>query len=109
MPSSSANSTLRGTAATTADAPAVARRVVVSGRVQGVFFRDTCRREARSAGVSGWVRNRPDGRVEAVFEGPPTAVEALVAWCREGPPQAVVEGVEIFEADLSGAEGFRLR
>ncbi len=81
----------------------------MSGRVQGVFFRDTCRRKARSAGVSGWVRNRPDGRVEAVFEGPPGAVEALVAWCREGPPQAVVEGVEIFEADLSGAEGFRLR
>ena len=81
----------------------------MSGRVQGVFFRDTCRRKARSAGVSGWVRNRPDGRVEAVFEGPPGAVEALVAWCREGPPQAVVEGVEIFDADLSGAEGFRLR
>ncbi len=81
----------------------------MSGRVQGVFFRDTCRRKARSAGVSGWVRNRPDGRVEAVFEGPPGAVEALVAWCRDGPPQAVVEGVEIFEADLSGAEGFRLR
>ena len=81
----------------------------MSGRVQGVFFRDTCRRKARAAGVSGWVRNQPDGRVEALFEGPPGAVEALVAWCREGPPQAVVEGVEIFEADLSGAEGFRLR
>ena len=81
----------------------------MSGRVQGVFFRDTCRRRAHSAGVSGWVRNRADGRVEALFEGAPAAVEALVAWCREGPPQAVVEGVEISEVELSGAEGFRVR
>ena len=81
----------------------------MSGRVQGVFFRDTCRRRAQSAGVAGWVQNRADGRVEALFEGPPAAVEALVEWCREGPPQAVVERVEIFDEDLSGARGFRLR
>ena len=82
---------------------------MVSGRVQGVFFRDTCRRRARDAGVSGWIRNRPDGRVEAVFEGPPAAVDDMVAWCREGSPQAAVDDVEIFEEKLSGDEGFRLR
>ncbi|MDP8936814.1 MAG: acylphosphatase [Actinomycetota bacterium] len=83
--------------------------MVVSGRVQGVFFRDTCRRRAEEAGVAGWVRNLSDGRVEARFEGRPAAVERLVAWCREGPPRAVVDGVEIFEEHLSGDEGFRLR
>jgi len=74
-----------------------------------VFFRDTCRRRAQDAGVSGWIRNRPDGRVEAVFEGPPAAVDDMVAWCREGPPHAAVGDVEIFEEKLSGDEGFRLR
>jgi acylphosphatase len=83
--------------------------VLVSGRVQGVFFRDTCRRRAEATGVSGWVRNRPDGRVEALFEGAPAAVDALVAWCGQGPPHAAVETVEIFDEQLSGAEGFRLR
>jgi acylphosphatase len=83
--------------------------VLVSGRVQGVFFRDTCRRRAQDAGVSGWVRNTHDGRVEALFEGPPVAVEALVAWCRQGPPRAAVDAVEIFDEELSGAKGFRLR
>jgi acylphosphatase len=83
--------------------------VLVSGRVQGVFFRDTCRRRAQAAGVSGWVRNRDDGRVEALFEGPPDAVDQLARWCREGPPQAHVDGVEIFDEELSGVDGFRLR
>ena len=83
--------------------------MLVSGVVQGVFFRDSCRRQARAAGVSGWVANRPDGRVEALFEGPPAAVERLVAWCREGPAHAQVEAVEVFDEDLSGVEGFRLR
>ena len=87
----------------------MARRVVVAGRVQGVFFRDTCRRRALAAGVTGWVRNRADGRVEAQFEGPPAAVAALVEWCREGPPQASVDSVDVSEEVLSGAEGFRLR
>lgn len=81
----------------------------MSGRVQGVFFRDTCRRTAQATGVSGWVRNRSDGRVEAVFEGPPPQVERMVAWCHEGPSHALVERVEIFDAELSGAEGFGLR
>lgn len=83
--------------------------MVVAGVVQGVFFRDTCRRRALAAGVTGWVRNRADGRVEAQFEGPPAAVAALVEWCREGPPQASVDSVDVSEEVLSGAEGFRLR
>ena len=83
--------------------------MLVSGVVQGVFFRDSCRHQARAAGVSGWVANRPDGRVEALFEGPPSAVERLVAWCREGPSHARVDSVEVFDEVLSGVEGFRLR
>jgi acylphosphatase len=81
-------------------------RVIVRGRVQGVFFRATCADRARAAGVAGSVRNLPDGRVEAVFEGPPAAVEALMAWCRVGPPHATVDAVEITEETPSGAEGF---
>ena len=60
----------------------IRRRVVVRGRVQGVFFRDTCRREARFRGVTGWVRNAADGSVEAAFEGNPAAVEAMIDWSR---------------------------
>ena len=82
------------------------RRVVVSGRVQGVFFRDSCWREATSAGVRGWVSNRSDGRVEAVFEGPAPAVERMVAWCRRGPPRARVTGVEVVEEAPTGEPGF---
>ena len=84
----------------------IRRRVVVSGRVQGVFFRDSCRREAVTAGVAGWVRNRRDGRVEAVFEGPPGAVERLVSWCRVGPPRADVDAVEVHDEDPVGETGF---
>ena len=83
--------------------------MIVSGVVQGVFFRDTCRRRAVAEGVAGWVRNRPDGRVEALFEGPPAAVGRMVEWCREGPPQASVEHVDVSDQVLSGSEGFRLR
>jgi acylphosphatase len=68
-------------------------RVLISGRVQGVFFRDTCRRMAREHGVTGWVRNLPDGQVEAVFEGRPQDVDRLVAWARRGPSHAVVADV----------------
>lgn len=87
----------------------IGRRVVVAGDVQGVFFRDTCRRMARDAGVDGWVRNRPDGRVEACFEGPPAAVERLVEWCRHGPPRAEVTDVEVSDEPPSGLDGFRVR
>jgi acylphosphatase len=80
-------------------------RVVVHGRVQGVWFRDSCQREARNCGVSGWVRNREDGTVEAVFEGSPTAVGRLVAWCRTGPPTARVDATEVSEEPPVGESG----
>jgi acylphosphatase len=86
----------------------VACRVVVSGRVQGVWFRETCRGEAEARAVHGWVVNRGDGRVEALFEGPPAAVEAMVAWCREGPPRAVVTGVDVEPEQPTGARAFRV-
>jgi acylphosphatase len=85
----------------------VRRRVIVRGHVQGVFFRDTVRRQARETGVAGWVRNRPDGAVEAVFEGEPTAVEQMVSVCRQGPPQAIVESVECIEEPVEGLTHFR--
>jgi acylphosphatase len=84
----------------------IARRVLVDGHVQGVFFRDTCRREADARGVAGWVRNRSDGRVEAVFEGPEAAVEAMVAWCRRGPALAAVDALEVHEERPGGLVGF---
>jgi acylphosphatase len=84
----------------------IRKRVVVYGRVQGVFFRDTVRRLAAREGVSGWVRNRPDGAVEAVFEGGPDSVERLVRFCREGPRGAQVERVEAFDEEPDGIRGF---
>lgn len=87
----------------------VARRVVVHGSVQGVFFRDTTRRKAQSRGVSGWVRNRSDGAVEALFEGEPQAVDALVAFAREGPRGAQVDRVDVEEAQPEGLGGFEIR
>jgi acylphosphatase len=71
----------------------IRRRVQIDGRVQGVFFRDSCAREARARGIAGFVRNRGDGGVEAVFEGESEAVERMVAWCHHGPPRAVVTAV----------------
>jgi acylphosphatase len=84
-------------------------RVLVSGRVQGVFFRDTCRRLAREHGVAGWVRNLPDGRVEAVFEGPAGDVGAMVEWSRHGPRYAAVDHVDIQAEPPEGLEEFRVR
>jgi acylphosphatase len=86
----------------------IRRRVIVHGRVQGVFFRDTTRRMAQSRGVSGWVRNNPDGTVEAALEGEPEAVEAMVQFAREGPRGAVVETVEVVDEDAEGAAGFHI-
>lgn len=83
-------------------------RVIVSGRVQGVSYRDACRREAVGQQVSGWVRNRPDGTVEAVFEGDREALDAMVAWARLGPPAASVDRVELFEEAPAGLTGFRV-
>ena len=85
---------------------AVRVRVLVSGRVQGVFFRARCAEEARARGVAGWVRNRADGRVEAVFEGEQPDVSAMVEWCRHGPPAARVEGVETRNEEPLGARSF---
>jgi acylphosphatase len=82
---------------------------VVHGRVQGVFFRDTVRRRASERGVAGWVANRPDGAVEAVFEGERDAVEAMVRFAHEGPRGAAVERVEVFEEDSEGLDGFAVR
>jgi acylphosphatase len=87
----------------------VRRRVVVSGRVQGVGFRAATRSKAEACGVVGWVRNRPDGGVEAAFEGDPEAVESLVGFCRAGPRLARVERVEVCEEPIEGLLGFELR
>jgi acylphosphatase len=84
----------------------IRRRVVVHGRVQGVFFRDSTRQRARARGVDGWVRNRPDGSVEAAFEGAPDAVDALVHFSEAGPRGARVTHVEVFEEPPEGLEGF---
>jgi acylphosphatase len=81
------------------------RRVVVHGDVQGVFFRDSTREEANRRGVSGWVRNRSDGAVEAVFEGDAEAVRDLVGFCREGPSKASVERVDESSEEPEGLEG----
>lgn len=86
----------------------IRRRAVVQGRVQGVFFRDTARRLAEARGVSGWVRNRADGSVEAVFEGDGDAVERMVSFCGEGPRGAAVERVDVFEEEPERLEGFRV-
>ena len=84
------------------------RRVRVSGRVQGVWFRDSARREAVRLGVAGWVRNRADGTVEAVIEGPARAVAELTDWFRVGPPQARVDALEWREEEPAGEEGYRV-
>jgi acylphosphatase len=83
-------------------------RVVVHGHVQGVFFRDSVRRRAVAAGVSGWVRNNRDGSVEAVFEGEEDAVERLVAFAREGPRGAQVAHLDVFGESPEGLKGFGL-
>lgn len=86
----------------------IRRRVLVTGRVQGVFFRGATEEEALALGVDGWVRNLRDGRVEAVFEGPPTAVEALVGFCRQGPRFSRVEALEVAEEEPESLRGFRI-
>jgi acylphosphatase len=87
----------------------IRRRVVVHGHVQGVFFRDTTRRLAQQHGVSGWVTNRWDGAVEAVFEGEQDAVERLVSFMRDGPRGAQVDSVEVSEEESEGLRGFNVR
>jgi acylphosphatase len=82
--------------------------VTISGSVQGVGFRYATAHRARSRGVAGWVRNNPDGTVDAVFEGAPDAVEALIAWCRRGPTGARVDEVEVEVEAPSGERGFQM-
>ncbi len=83
--------------------------VVVTGHVQGVFFRASMRDQAERLGVTGWVRNDPDGSVRAHLEGPAAAVEDLVAWCADGPPNARVDEVRTTDGELTGARSFGSR
>jgi acylphosphatase len=87
----------------------VAKRVVVHGSVQGVFYRDTTRRKAESRGVRGWVRNCADGTVEALFEGEADAVDSMVAFAREGPRGARVERADVSDVAPEGLERFEIR
>ena len=83
-------------------------RLVVSGRVQGVWYRGSMEEEALRLGVAGWVKNRPDGSVEAVAEGAPQKIEALIAWCWKGPPAASVGNVEVHDEPVQGLRGFHV-
>ena len=84
--------------------------VYVSGEVQGVFFRDSARERAEGLGLTGWVKNLPDGRVEALFEGPSERVREMVRWCEQGPPRAAVEDVQTeFEASKRDLTSFEVR
>ena len=83
--------------------------VIVSGRVQGVGYRYATRSYAASLGVGGWMRNRPDGNVEAVFEGAAERVELLLRWCRQGPPAAYVDEIEVEWQEPTGEQGFAIR
>jgi acylphosphatase len=83
--------------------------VFVSGRVQGVYYRANTRDTAREHGVDGWVRNLDDGRVEAVFEGPPDVVGSMIEWCHEGSPRANVTDVSAEYGEPEGVEGFEIR
>jgi acylphosphatase len=84
--------------------------VYISGQVQGVFFRDSARERAEQLGLAGWVKNLPDGRVEAVFEGPPEKVREMIQWCEQGPSHATVEHVDAeFEESQGDVQGFEVR
>jgi acylphosphatase len=87
----------------------IRRHVVIHGNVQGVFFRDSTRERAQTRGVAGWVANRSDGAVEAVFEGDPEAVESMIRFAHDGPRRADVERVEVAEEEPEGLDGFAVR
>jgi acylphosphatase len=86
----------------------IRKRLVVRGHVQGVFFRETTRREAERRGVTGWVRNQPDGSVEAVLEGEAEAVERVIERCRSGPPGARVDAVDVEDEAPEGLGAFEV-
>jgi len=94
---------------TSASGDRIARRVVVSGRVQGVFFRSSCRDRARALGVTGWVRNTAAGTVELWAEGEAAQIDALLRWCREGPGHADVDSVDVHDVVPTGADAFHVR
>ena len=101
---------VRGTfGAMTQEGERVRAHVWIAGRVQGVMFRAYTVDEASVRGVTGWVGNIPDGRVEAVFEGERAVVEAMIAWCRKGPPAARVSSVEVAWEEPTGERGFEVR
>jgi len=87
----------------------IRRRVVAHGLVQGVYFRDSVRRKAVSRDVAGWIRNDPDGTVEAVFEGDGDAIDVLVTLCREGPRGARVDRLDVFDEEPEGLSAFAIR
>ncbi|WP_020221340.1 acylphosphatase [Halarchaeum acidiphilum] len=91
------------------DTERVRAHVLVSGHVQGVYYRATTRETASDHGVDGWVENLSDGRVEAVFEGPEAAVESMVDWCHVGSRAADVEDVEVRYEEPRGLDGFEIR
>jgi acylphosphatase len=83
--------------------------IFVSGRVQGVGYRYSTLHQAQRLGVNGWVRNLPDGRVEAIFEGSRTVVDEIIRWCHKGPTAAVVKDVAVEYEELEGLQGFETR
>lgn len=87
----------------------ICAHVWISGQVQGVFYRGATQAQAQQLGVNGWVRNRPDGRVEAWFEGSPAQVTAMIAWCQHGPPAAIVAHVEVEYETPTMLQGFQVR
>ncbi|MFC6725017.1 acylphosphatase [Halobium palmae] len=86
----------------------VRAHVLVSGTVQGVYYRANTRDTAQERGIDGWVKNLDDGRVEAAFEGPEDAVESMVEWCHTGSPAADVEGVDVEYEEPTGEDGFEI-
>jgi len=84
--------------------------VIVSGRVQGVWFRVNTKQKAEQLGVTGWVKNTHDGRVEAIFEGEESSIKEMIEWCHRGPPQAKIDNVEIDDQmPTNGFDGFSIR
>ena len=83
--------------------------MTVAGRVQGVFFRAACAEQAERLGVTGWIENRPDGSVAGRFQGSPEAVDALLEWCRSGPPRAAVRDVRVQDVETHEHRGFEIR